>query len=125
MSQRFSTTLMEHFLEPYHRGKLSCPSGTGLSGVPGQGPFFAFQIACEKHRVQEAWFQCHGCGVTIACGSVLAQVVENKTLDECDRIDETVIQRELDGVPSDKYHMIHFVLSALTMALKEARSNDP
>ncbi|MEX1028257.1 MAG: iron-sulfur cluster assembly scaffold protein [Candidatus Paceibacterota bacterium] len=120
MSSRYSATVMEHFLEPRHRGAFEQPAGVGVSGVPGQGPFFIFQVCCRDGRVREARFQCHNCGVTVASGSILTEMVEGQTLRECQAIDEESLAAALDGVPPDKRHMLHFVLSALNDAVTEA-----
>ncbi len=120
MGPRYSETIMEHFMEPRNRGRLEHPSGVGLSGTPGQGPYFVFQIVSDGTHVEQASFQCHNCGVTVACGSMLTELVTNKTLQDCRQITAKDLTDALDGVPPDKMHMVSFVLDALKIALSEA-----
>ncbi len=111
---------MDHFQSPRNQGQLKQPSGTGVSGTPGRGPFLVFQIGCNEGTITEARFQCHNCGVTVASGSVLTEIVEGKTIAECVDIDAAILIEELDGVPADKQHVPQFALSALQQALEEA-----
>src|SRR5690606_25754281 len=104
MSSRYSDKIIEHFADPRNRGQLDQPSGVGVSGVPGQGPYFVLHLVSQRGLVTEARFQCHNCGVTVACGSVLTELLLGKTLDECLQIDTARIATELDGIPVDKAH---------------------
>lgn len=117
---RYSETIMEHFLDPENRGTLESPSGVGVSGVPGEGPFFVFQVACTNSTVTSAAFQCHNCGVTVASGSILTTMVLGKTLVECLRISINDITTALGEIPADKLHVPHFALSAMKQAVQEA-----
>ncbi len=119
MSARFSETLMDHFQDPYNRGQLEHPTGVGVSGVPGQGPYFVIQIKSADRVVTQARFQCHNCGVTVASGSVLTTLVQGKSFEDCLRIDHATLIEALDGVPPDKSHVLEFVLCALRSALSE------
>jgi len=111
---------MEHFLDPQNRGTLQSPSGVGVSGVPGGGPFLVFQILCTASVVTSAAFQCHNCGVTVASGSMLTTMVIGKTLDECRRISADDIATALGGVPPDKQHATQFAVLAMRQAVEES-----
>lgn len=122
MAARFSETLMEHFQDPLNRGRLDHPTGVGVSGVPGKGPFIVIQITSEESCVVDARFQCHNCGVTVACGSVLTSIVQGRSFDECLKLDSQALSNALDGIPPDKAHVLEFALCALKGALEEAAS---
>ena len=113
MAPRYSETIMDHFMNPHHQGSLANPSGTGVSGAPGQGPYCVVQVRCTDNVVNEAWFQSHNCGVTVASGSVLTEMVKGLSLEECRSITAEQLSDELDGVPPDKLHVPEFVLAAL------------
>lgn len=119
MANRFSETLMEHFLEPRNRGTLEHPDGTGVSGVPGRGPFFVFQLTCTDGVIVQARFNCHNCGVNVASGSVLTELVQNKRLDEAIQISASDIEKSLGGIPVDKRHVPETAIAALRQAISE------
>lgn len=122
MPQRFSDTILEHFMEPSHRGCLEEADGTGVSGTPGSGPFFVFQVRTTDSIVQTARFQSHTCGVTVASGSVLSEMVIGKPLDWCVRLTCDDLIAALDGVPVDKRHVPELVVRTLRAAIDEAQS---
>lgn len=111
---------MDHFQNPRNQGKVPDATGTGVSGAPGRGPYIVIQIRCEQNVVVRAGFQCHNCGVTVACGSVLTEIAEGRTLAECSQITADEVSLNLDGVPPDKQHVPEFALAALRMAVTEA-----
>ena len=122
MPKRFSETLMDHFLEPRNRGTLPNPSGTGVSGVPGQGPFFVLHLACAEGVIEQARFNCHNCGVTVASGSMLSGLIIGKSLTEALQLSANDIIEALDGVPVDKHHVPEVAIGALRQSITEAMS---
>ncbi len=117
---RYSDKIVELFLDPKNSGKLEHPTGVGVAGRPGEGPFMVFQIICSDGIVTAAAFQSHTCGVTIACGSILTTLVLNRTLAECKQITAARIADALDGVPVDKLHVAEFALRAMWQAADES-----
>jgi nitrogen fixation protein NifU and related proteins len=116
---RFSRTLMEHALEPRNEGQLAAPSAVGVAGVPGQGRYACIALLIEAGRVREARFQCQGCGVTIACCSVITELVIERSVEECRGLTIDELVQALDGLPRDKLERAAFVLSALHNAVAE------
>lgn len=113
---------MEHFLEPRNRGTLAHPDGTGVSGIPGQGPFFVIQLVCIDGVIQQARFNCHNCGVTVASGSILSQLTNGKSLTDALQLSAHDIIEALGGVPVAKRHVPDIAIAALRQAITEAMS---
>jgi nitrogen fixation NifU-like protein len=122
MTERFSELLMEHFLDPNNRGTLTDPDGTGVSGVPGQGPYFVIQVKCADGIIKDARFHSHNCGVTVASGSVLTGLILNMPLTTAIQLTAQQIAASLGGVPPDKQHIPETAIMALRQALEEAQS---
>lgn len=117
---RYSEIIMDHFVQPRNRGKLKNPSGVGVVGVPGEGPFLMFQIFCTEEIIASAAFECHNCGVMIASGSILTTITIGKTLQECRLISSDDLVQQLDGVPPDKRHGPRFAIEALRLAIQNS-----
>ena len=84
----------------------------------GRGPFLILYLRIEEGQVVAAKFQTYGCGSTIACGSMLTELIIGRSLAGCSRLTaETLIER-LDGVPADKLHSPALAIAALRDALK-------
>src|SRR5512140_2325172 len=99
---RFSDTLMDHFQSPRNSGRLEDPAFVGLAGVPGQGRYLVLYVRISDSSISHARFECHGCGVTIACGSALTELITGRTLDECAQLTTRELVDALDGVPPDR-----------------------
>jgi nitrogen fixation NifU-like protein len=110
---------MDHFSTPRNAGRLNAPDRVGLAGSPSQGPFTRLEIRIRDGRIIEARFQTHGCGPSIACGSVLTELVVGRTVDEARLLTAHDIIMALDGIPDDKRHCADTAISALRDALKE------
>ena len=80
---RYSPTVMEHFSEPRNFGRMEGADFVGVAGVPGQGRYLVIYMKLESRRIAEATFHCHGCGATIACGSMLTEMMTGKLAKEC------------------------------------------
>lgn len=114
---RFSDILMEHFQSPRNRGHLADPDLVGHAGLPGQGPYISISIRLLGNSVEVARFESNGCGVTIACGSILTELIRSRSLAECASLTADDISTALHGVPPDKAHCAALACDALRHAL--------
>ena len=104
---------MDHFEFPRNEGRFESPDCVGVAGVPGLGRFVMLQLKFNNERVEDARFQSHGCGATIASASVATELVMGRKIRECRRLQASEILDALDGLPPDKTHCAAFVISAL------------
>jgi nitrogen fixation NifU-like protein len=97
---------------------------TGHAGVPGRGPFMILFLKLKGERVAEAKYHTVGCGPTIACGSMLTEMIVGRTIAECCELTSDNLIEALDGVPPDKLHSPALAIAALQDALSGAGSTD-
>jgi NifU-like protein involved in Fe-S cluster formation len=71
-------------------------------------------------RIQDCRFKTFGCGHSIACGSVLTELIRGRALAECDEIQESDILDRLPGVPEEKRWCAGFVIGCLRDAMAKA-----
>ena len=71
-------------------------------------------------RIEAARFLAYGCPATLACGSVLAFMIEGMTALEAARITRQQIAQALDGIPARKQHAAALAIETLHTALKAA-----
>jgi NifU-like protein involved in Fe-S cluster formation len=115
---RFSDTLMEHFQSPASRGAMECPDLLGRGSLGGYPPFLTVYLRLRGNRVAHAAFEAEGCGVTIACASMLTELVQGRTLDECAAITVQQIAQALDGIPAGKEYCAEVTIAALRDAIR-------
>jgi nitrogen fixation NifU-like protein len=115
---RFSDTLMEHFQYPANRGRIERADLVGRGGLCGYPPFVTVYLRIAQDRVTDVTFEAEGCGVTIACGSMLTELVKGRTLAECRHVTGEKLSEALEGVPSGKEYCVEVAISALRDAIR-------
>ncbi len=108
---------MDHFESPRNRGVLEPPSQFGEAALPSGAPLARMYCRIENGLVQRAMYQAEGCGVTIACCSVLTVLVTGRPVDQCLAITAVQVEAALDGLPFEKRFCASSAIEALHRAL--------
>jgi nitrogen fixation protein NifU and related proteins len=116
----YSETMMDHVLSPRNGGAMESPDLTGHAGTPGRGAFLILFLRVEGARIASAKYHTVGCGPTIACGSMLSELVVGRTIEECGDLTAEDLIEALDGVPLDKLHCPALAIAALRDALSHS-----
>jgi NifU-like protein involved in Fe-S cluster formation len=120
---RFSDTLMEHFQAPTNREAMECPDLVGKGSLDGYPPFVTFYLHIDRNHVVDASFQAEGCGVTIACCSMLTELVQGRSLAECHQLTAHTLSEALDGIPLGKEYCADVAIRALQNAIKRSAAD--
>lgn len=115
---RFSDALMEHCQYPVNRGAMGCADLVGKGSLDGCPPFVRIYLQTDSDRVKEASFEAEGCGVTIACGSILTELVLGREIADCKRLNSRILSEALGGIPPDKMYCAMVAISALHDAIR-------
>jgi len=122
---KFSETLMDHFSSPRNSGPMPDPDAVGHAGTPGRGAFMILYLRLGEGIVVEARFQTVGCGVSIASGSVLTELIQGRPIADCLALEATDLIAALEGVPPDKLQGPALALGALRDALSRYGTEAP
>ncbi len=114
---RFSDTLLDHARAPRNSGAMLEPDATGKADLDGRAPRVFIYLKAKDGAVSDAGFQALGCGVTIACCSVLTELVKGRPLTECRNLTPKDVIDALDGVPSDKQFCADLAIKACKAGL--------
>jgi nitrogen fixation NifU-like protein len=121
----FSETVIEYAYNPRNMGELRDADGVGkIMGTCGDT--VQIQIRVENGRISESRFMTDGCGTSIACGSMLTEMIEDKTIGEALLISSDDLLRSLDGLPDEYVHCTVLAVDVLRDAIadyRESRSN--
>jgi len=118
---RFSEILMDHFQAPRNTGRMDPADAVGIAGVPGQGRYLVLYVRLRGDVIAKAQCECHGCGVTIACGSMLTELITGHTVVDCAQLTTRQLVDALDGVPPDRGDCPEFAMGALRHLLSQIR----
>jgi len=117
---RFSPTLMDHFQSPRNAVDLEDAHFVGQAGAPDSPPYMLIKLKMDGNIVVGVSFRTFGCGVSIACGSALSELVDGKTLADCRNIRTADVIAAVDGVPEDKTWCADVSVKALEDALAKS-----
>ena len=118
---RFSETLLDHARSPRNGGRMEDANAVGSASLNGKAPRVSISLKIENNTVTHAQFEAFGCGVTIACGSVLTEMIIGRSVDECRHIEVRDVIDGLNGIPTDKQFCSELAVNALQHVLDNWR----
>ncbi|TEU18471.1 MAG: iron-sulfur cluster assembly scaffold protein [Anaerolineales bacterium] len=119
MAERYSTTVMDHFLNPRNVGDLPDAHGVGMANNPHDGDTVRFAIRVEEGVIEAARFKAQGCVAAIAGSSALTELVQGKDLGEALTLTKEDLAAALDGLSERKQACSLTCLEALRFAVEQ------
>ena len=115
----YSEKVMDHFMHPRNVGEIENPDGVGEVGNPVCGDMMTFYIKVKDNRLEDVKFKTFGCGAAIAVSSMTSEMAKGKTLEEAVSITPTLVAKELEGLPKNKFHCSNLGAQALRKAIRD------
>jgi nitrogen fixation NifU-like protein len=78
-----------------------------------------FYIKVKDNRLEDVKFQTFGCGAAVAVSSITSEMAKGKTLEEAVKITPSLVAKELEGLPKNKYHCSNLGAQALQQAIRD------
>jgi len=112
----YSDRVIKEFSNPKNVGRLAEPDAHAtVRGWCGDTMEIYLRLGGEK--IEEASFMTDGCGPTVACGSMLATMVQGMSLKEAKRIRPEQLIDALDGLPEESVHCAELAVTTLQKAI--------
>lgn len=111
--------LLEHFRNPHNAGNLAEPTAVAEVSNPVCGDTMRLSVRVQDGRVLEARFKTQGCVASIAAGSVLTDLLTNRSLPEAREITALRISEALGELPSATMHAAELAMDALSAVLEK------
>ena len=86
---------------------------------PVCGDRLRLSLLMHEDRIEAARFLAYGCPPTLACGSVLTELVQGKTTAEARRLTRANLLDAIGGLPARKHHAAALAIETLRSALKD------
>lgn len=116
----YSDKVIEEFYHPKNLGRMSDPDARGL--VHGWcGDTMEFYLRLDGEKIREITFMTDGCGATIACGSMLTQIVTGKSVEEAGELLPDDLIEALNGLPEENEHCAELAVRTLQNAISNWR----
>jgi nitrogen fixation NifU-like protein len=115
----YSDKVMDHFTNPRNVGEIKDADGIGEMGNPVCGDMMTFYIKVKDNRLEDVKFKTFGCGAAIAVSSMTSEMAKGKTLEEALTITPSLVAKELEGLPKNKFHCSNLGAQALKKAIRD------
>ena len=115
----YSDAVLDHFQNPRNAGDLSGATSTVEVSNPACGDIMRLATRVENGRIAGVRFKTRGCVTSIACGSLLTELMQGKSLDDLRAITPESISAALGGLPSATFHGASLACDALSNLLEK------
>lgn len=114
----FSKTVIEYAYNPRNVGMINNADGVGkITGTCGDTVQISIRV--ENGKILESKFITDGCGTSIACGSMLTEMIKDKTIEETLTISSNDLLCSLDGLPEEYVHCTVLAVDVLRAAIDD------
>ncbi len=118
----YSEILKDHLAHPRNAGELVDADCVAEQINPACGDRLKLSLRVRDGRIEAARFLAYGCPPTLACGSVLTELIVGKTLEEAARMTRAQISAAIGGLPARKSHAAALAVETLLAALHDCDS---
>ena len=118
----YSETFKDHLAHPRNGGELADADAIAEETNPVCGDRLRLSLRIRDGRIKAARFLAYGCPPTLACGSAMAEMVENMTMAEAASLTKDRVVEAVGGLPSRKQHAAALAIETLQKAISNVRS---
>jgi nitrogen fixation protein NifU and related proteins len=98
LDDMYREIILDHYRSPRGHKPIDHADITSKGHNPACGDEIQMEVEMENGVLKDVHVACHGCAISTASGSMLAETVKGKSFDEVKRIAE-VVKKMLKGEP--------------------------
>ena len=117
-----AASLIDHIESPRNEGAMASPDAVGHAILDERGPRTTIYLSISGSRIERATFRTFGCAVSIACCSLLTEIVAGQLPSDCFAIDVSYLVKSFGGIPPTKMFCAEMAVAALRNALNQVQS---
>ena len=114
----YSADFKDHLANPRNVGELPDATVVAEETNPVCGDRLRLSLRVRDGRIEAARFLAYGCAPTLACGSILTQLLEGRTIEEAESLTRQELTRSLGGLPARKQHAAALAIETLRATIK-------
>ncbi len=118
VQKRYSKKVTEHWHHPKNWGIMNNSDGYGKITGPC-GDTMEISIKVTSNTINKCTFDTDGCGTTIACGSIIADMATGKTIGNAKSITQEAVLRFCGGLPEEDRHCALLAVNTLLKAIQD------
>ena len=114
----YGEEVLSRWQEPKFMGRMTDASSVGR--ITGNcGDRMEIYLRIKDDSIEEATFFTNGCGSSVACGSVIAELATGKDLEEAAQIGGDTVLMVLGGLPEEESHCAFLAAETLMTAIHQ------
>jgi NifU-like protein involved in Fe-S cluster formation len=114
----YSATFKDHIANPRNAGELADANAVAEETNPVCGDRLRLSLRIREKRIEAARFLAYGCPPTLACGSVLAEMIEGMTIQDAMKLTRRDVVNAIGGLPTRKQHAAALAIETLQKAVE-------
>lgn len=118
----YSELFKDHIVHPRNAGELSDANAVAEETNPVCGDRLRLSLRIENEKIEAAQFLAYGCAPTLACGSVMTEMIKGISLDDANALTRKQIVDVLGGLSPQKQHAAALAIETLQRALQSFQS---
>ena len=118
----YSRAFKDHLTNPRNAGELADANAVAEETNPVCGDRLRLSLVVRNGRIDAAGFLAYGCPPTLACGSVLIELIQGKSVQEAMKLTRADLLNALGGLPSRKHHAAALAVETLRTAIESGCS---
>jgi nitrogen fixation NifU-like protein len=115
----YNECVLDHFQNPRNVGELPPPAVTVEVINPACGDILRLSASFDNGRVSAVGYRTRGCTASIAAGSKLTELMENRSTAELASLTPDKLDLALGGLPAESKHAAVLCIDALKLLLKK------
>ena len=119
----YSATFKDHLANPRNVGEIADANAVAEETNPVCGDRLRLSLRIDNEKIEAARFLAYGCAPTLACGSVLTEMIEGISVDDANKLTRKQIVAALGGLSPQKQHAAALAIETLHRALQSFHSN--
>ena len=114
----YGEEVLSRWQHPKFMGRM--PNASCVGRLTGNcGDRMEIYLRIKDDNIEEARFSTDGCGSSVACGSVVAELATGKDLEKAAQIGGDTVLMALGGLPEEESHCAFLATEALMAAIHE------
>lgn len=114
----YSPQVLDHFQHPRNPGQVSNPDASAQIENPVCGDVLKLTVRVTAGRIEEIRFLAQGCVPTMACASLLTELIKGRSIDEARQLRPEDLVSGLGSLPQAASHASHLAIETLAATLK-------
>jgi nitrogen fixation protein NifU and related proteins len=115
----YSPQVLDHFQHPRNPGEVANPNASVQIENPACGDVLKLTLRVTDGRIEEIRFLAQGCVPTMACASLLTELVQGRTVAEARQLRCEDLVGALGGLPPASTHASHLAMDALAALIQK------